>query len=94
MCSSNQPWLPVFCLSLQLCCKRTLLLQCLHRLVSPGPRAALQLRHASRTFANLMMPPAARDGVDSWIARVWSPVTKQDLQNPKMSKNDKGFTLA
>ena len=51
----------------------TLGLQCLHRVESPGVSVALHARQLCLTLANFMMPPAAKDGVDTMMLRVWSP---------------------
>lgn len=52
----------------------TLGLQCLHSVESPGANVALQARQLCLTLANFMMPPAAKDGVETMMLRVWSPV--------------------
>ena len=48
----------------------TLSLQCLHRVVSSGPKRDLQDIHISCTLANFIMPPTARLGVDIVMLRV------------------------
>jgi hypothetical protein len=51
-----------------------LVLQCLHKVTSPGERVALHPRQASLTFANFMIPPEAKEGVVTWMLLVCSPV--------------------
>lgn len=69
----------------------TLELQCLQRVVSPGARVALQPRQLYRTLANFMMPPAAREGVDTIMLRVWSPVSQGIHSLMKMLREGSSF---
>lgn len=57
-------------------------LQWLHSDVSPSlDRGALQPRHVSLTLANFMMPPEPEEGVDTVMARVWSPAGNKNKGN-------------
>ena len=54
----------------------TLALQCWHSVTSFGSSVALQPRQESLTLANFIMPPDAREGVDTCMLLVWSPVNQ------------------